>query len=213
MFQDWFTMVLFIQLCFMESYFRVIQQKEKGYSVNGSEYIQSLLSLRRICRNFYKPHTYIADILEANKTCMYQILTQIVNQKDIYYIQIKLPIHQILRLVEMIQRAQSQPLRVHSRFFPSTVKGVLLQFIRNVHDFWRFTSIHKKCTRFLVSVATYMRSALLYSTLRNITVESRHQKRTFSSTKLWWCRIVTFSQNRVTNGCSTCLTTRMVLYL
>jgi len=47
----------------------------------ASEYIQSLLSPRRICRNLYKPHTYTAVILEANKTCMYQILTQLVSQK------------------------------------------------------------------------------------------------------------------------------------
>ena len=33
--------------------------------------------------------------------------------------------------------------------------------------------IYKKCTRFLASAAMYMRSALLYSTLRNITVESQ----------------------------------------
>ena len=91
----------------MELHFRVIQQKERGYSspkrellqehrkensvdhyLSGSvhhelasEYIHSLLSLRRICRNLYRPHTYIADTLEANKTCMYQILTQLVNQK------------------------------------------------------------------------------------------------------------------------------------
>jgi hypothetical protein len=77
----------------------------------ASEYIQSLLSLRRICGNLQKPHTYIADTLEAsgqnpprvvapiveeedtleaNETCMYQILTYPVNQKGVSYTQIKL---------------------------------------------------------------------------------------------------------------------------
>jgi len=36
-----------------------------------------------------------------------------------------------------------------------------------------FTSIYKKCTRFLASAAMYMTSALLYSTLPNRTVESQ----------------------------------------
>jgi hypothetical protein len=59
----------------------------------------------------------------------------------------------------------------------------------------------------------------MYATLRNITVERRPQKRTFSSARLWWCGIVTFFQNRVISilkkmyGCTTCVTTRMVLYL
>jgi len=35
----------------------------------------------------------MADILEANKTCMYQILTQPVNQKGVSYTQIKLLFH------------------------------------------------------------------------------------------------------------------------
>ena len=49
-----------------------------------------------------------------------------------------------------------------------------------------FTSIYKKCTQFLASAAMYTRSVLLYSMLRNITVERRPQKRTFSSNRLWF---------------------------
>jgi len=56
-----------------------------------------------------------------------------------------------------------------------------------------FTSIYNKCTRFPASAKMYMRSALLYSTLRNITLEHRRPKRTFSSVALWWSAIVTFS--------------------
>ena len=59
-----------------------MKEKQVFHYLNGSvhhrlasEYIQALLSLRRICRNLYKPHTYIADILEANKAYLYQILT------------------------------------------------------------------------------------------------------------------------------------------
>ena len=79
----------------------------------------------------------------------------------------------------MIQRARSQPLKSTFALISSTVKG-------------NFTSIYKKCTQFLASATMYMRYALLYSMLRNITVERTPQKRTFSSTRLWWCGIVTF---------------------
>jgi len=44
--------------------------------------------------------------------------------------------HLILRFVEVIQRAQNQPLKRIFALTSSTVKGNLLQFIRNVHDFW-----------------------------------------------------------------------------
>jgi len=76
----------------------------------------------------------------------------------------------------------------------STAKGNLLQFIRNVSDFW----IPPRCIQDL------------YSTLRNITVERRPQKCTFSSARLWFCGIVTFFQNRVMYGCSPWI--RMMLY-
>jgi len=41
-----------------------------------------------------------------------------------------------IKIIEMIQRAQSQPLKSIFALISSTVKGNLLQFIRNVHDFW-----------------------------------------------------------------------------
>jgi len=69
----------------------------------------------------------------------------------------------------MLQRAQSQPLNSTFVLTSSTVKGSL---------------IYTKCTRFLASASMYIRSALLYSTLRNITIERRPHKRIFSSTRL-----------------------------
>jgi len=92
-------------------------------------------------------------------------------------------------------------------------KPAFKEYIRG-HFFYcerKFTSIYKKCTRFLASAAMYMRSALLYSTLRKITVETTPQKRTFSSTRLWWCGIVAFFRKRLhqfwkkVHGCSTCV--------
>jgi len=78
--------------------------------------------------------------------------------------------------------------------------SVFKEYIR-AHFFYcerEFASIYKKCTRFLASAAMYVRSALLYSALRNVTVQRIPHKRTFSSTRLWWCGIVAFYQNRVT---------------
>jgi hypothetical protein len=52
----------------------------------------------------YKSHAYIADIPEANKTCMYQILTQLVNQK-VYTIQKTSSLmlfYEILRFAEIV---------------------------------------------------------------------------------------------------------------
>ena len=78
-------------------------------------------------------------------------------------------------------------------------KPAFREYIR-AHFFYcerEFTSIYKKCKRFLASAAMYMRSALLYSTLPNVTVDRRIQKSIFSSTRLLWCGVETFYSNRV----------------
>jgi len=89
-----------------------------------------------------------------------------------------------LGFVETIQRPQGQPLKSIFTLTSSTLKVNLLQFIRNVHDFWlppRYTWDLRSCTlRCLVE--QYSR---------------RSQKRIFSSTTLWWCGIVTFCENRI----------------
>ena len=72
-------------------------------------------------------------------------------------------------------------------------KPAFSEYIR-AHFFYserEFTSIYKKCTRFLASAAMYMRAVLLYSMLRNTTVERRPQKPTFFTTRLLWCGTVT----------------------
>jgi len=55
--------------------------------------------------------------------------------------------HLILIFVEMIKRTRSQPLKSIFMLTSSTVKGNLLQFIRNVHNFW----LLPRCTRDLCS--------------------------------------------------------------
>jgi hypothetical protein len=96
-------------------------------------------------------------------------------------------------------------------------KPAFKEYIR-VHFLYcerEFTSIYKKCTRSTM----YMTYALLYSTLRNITVQRRPQKRNLSSTRLWWCGTVTIFESSYINfekkmyGCSTTVTNRMALYL
>ena len=92
------------------------------------------------------------------------------------------------------------------------------------HFFYRereFTSTYKKCKWLLASAAMYTRPSLLCSTLRNVTVERRLQKSIISSTRVLWCGVVTFYSKRVISiffwggeyGCSTCVTTRMVLWI
>jgi len=57
--------------------------------------------------------------------------------------------HLIIRFVEIIQRAQTRSLKSIFALTSSTVKGNLLQFIRNVHDFWlppRCTWDLRSCT-------------------------------------------------------------------
>jgi hypothetical protein len=104
-------------------------------------------------------------MLEAKKTCMYQILTLLVNQKGVYYTQIKL--------------LNALPLNIKiCRNDTEGLKPAFKEYIRP-HFFYcerEFTSICKKCTRFLASATMYTKSALSYSTLRNITVEHRPQK-------------------------------------
>jgi hypothetical protein len=86
-------------------------------------------------------------------------------------------------------------------------KPAFKEYIRP-HFFYyerEFTSIYKKCTGFMACTAMYMKSALLYSTLRNIKVQRRAQKRTFSLTRLWWCGIVTFFWKRVISILKKCM--------
>ena len=148
-------------------------------------------------------HTYIHSRYTRSKQNLHVLNPNIiVNQKCVYSIQIKL--------------LNAVPLNI--KICRNDAKGSELVFNEHIHAYffyceWEFTSICKKCKRFLASAAMYTRYALLYSTLRNITVEHRPQKRTFSSASLWWCGIVTFFQNRVMYGCSACVTIRMMLYL
>jgi len=112
---------------------------------------------------------------------MYQTITQIVNQKGVSYTQIKM--HNALPLITEICRNDTKG-----------SKPAFNEYIR-AHFFYserEFISIYKKCTRFLASAAMYTRSALLCSKLRNITVEGRPQKPTFSTNRLLWCGTVTF---------------------
>jgi len=104
-----------------------------------------------------------------------------VNQKVVYNTQIKL--------------LNALPLNIKiCRTDTKGSKPAFTEYVR-AHFFYyerEFTSIYEICTRFLTSAAMYMRNVLSFSTLRNITVERRPQKRTFSSTRLWWCGILTF---------------------
>ena len=73
------------------------------------------------------------------------------------------------------------------------VKAGLEPFVSFL-QMWKGITILKKWTRFLASAVVYIRTAFLYSTLHNITVERRPQK---STARLRRCGIVTFSLNRV----------------
>lgn len=64
------------------------------------------------------------------------------------------------------------------KIYRNDAKGSKSAFKEYIHaqSFYcerEFTSIYKKCKRFLPAAAMYMRSALFYSTVRNITLECR----------------------------------------